>query len=85
VGVLIKNKKILATKIRSKLKKMGIETRAFFWPMHKQKILKKIGIKFRAKFPNSEYLSKFGFYLPSGLGITSRQIKFICKNLNQII
>jgi perosamine synthetase len=85
VGVLIKNKKILATKIRSKLKKLGIETRAFFWPMHKQQILKKMGIKFRYKFSNSEYLSKFGFYLPSGLGITNEQIKFVSTSLNKII
>lgn len=85
VGVLIKNKKILATKIRSKLKKLGIETRAFFCPMNKQKIFKKIGIKFRTKFPNSEYLSKYGFYLPSGLGITSKQIKFVSKRLLKLL
>jgi perosamine synthetase len=85
VGVLIKNKKILATKIRSKLKELGIETRAFFCPMNKQKIFKKIGIKFRTKFPNSEYLSKYGFYLPSGLGITSKQIKFVSKRLLKLL
>ena len=84
VGVLIKNKKMLATEIRSKLKRLGIETRAFFWPMNKQKILKKMNIKFKSKFPNSEYLSRFGFYLPSGLGITNKQIRFVCKSLNKI-
>ena len=42
-------------------------------------------VKFKNKFPNSEYLAKYGFYLPSGLGITKKQIRFICKNLNQII
>jgi perosamine synthetase len=85
VGVLIKNKKISANIIRSKLKKKGIETRAFFWPMNRQKILKKIGVKFISKFPNSEYLSKYGFYLPSGLGITSKQIKIVSKILNETI
>ena len=84
VGILLK-KKFLATTIRKKLKKLGIDTRAFFWPMNKQKVLKKLGIKFNNKFPNSEYLSKHGFYLPSGIGITNKQIKFICKNLNTLV
>ena len=85
VGILIKNKKKLAMSVRKKLNQLGIDTRSFFWPMHKQTVLKKIGVKFKKKFPNSEYLSKYGFYLPSGLGITKKQIRFICKNLNQII
>ena len=85
VGILIKNKKKLAMSVRKKLNQLGIDTRSFFWPMHKQTVLKKIGVKFKKKFPNSEYLAKYGFYLPSGLGITKKQIRFICKNLNQII
>ena len=85
VGILIKKQKILASSIRKQLQKRGIDTRAFFWPMNKQTILKKLGIKFKSKFPNSEYLAKYGFYLPSGLGITTKQIRFICKNLNKII
>ena len=85
VGILVKKQKILASSIRKQLQKRGIDTRAFFWPMNKQTILKKLGIKFKSKFPNSEYLAKYGFYLPSGLGITTKQIRFICKNLNKII
>jgi perosamine synthetase len=85
VGILIKNKKISANIIRSRLKKLGVETRAFFWPMNRQKILKKIGFKFRSKFPNSEYLSRYGFYLPSGLGITSKQIKIVSTILIKLL
>ena len=36
-------------------------------------------------FPNAEFLSKHGFYLPSGLGITNDEIRYICKNLNSIL
>lgn len=85
VGILIKGKKKLATSVRKRLNQLGIDSRSFFWPMHKQTVLKKIGVKFKNKFPNSEYLAKYGFYLPSGLGITKKQIRFICKNLNQIV
>jgi perosamine synthetase len=85
VGILIKNKKILAQKLQKKLKKNGIETRSFFWPMNKQIIAKKFKLNFKKKYPNSEYLSKYGFYLPSGLNIKNTQIKLICKKLNKLI
>ena len=86
-GIVIKNnKKITKKNIMKKLEKVGIETRSFFYPMHKQKIIKKLKIfRKNLKFKNAEYLYDNGFYLPSGLGITNNQIKFICKNLNQIL
>jgi perosamine synthetase len=84
IGLLIKNKKFTANLIRKKLKKAGIETRAFFWPMHKQTVLKKLNIQFNKKFPNSEYLSKYGFYLPSGIGIKKEQVKKVCLEINKI-
>ena len=66
--------------------KNNIQTRNFFHPMHKQSILLKRGIfKKNSKFPNSEYLAKKGFYLPSGLGLTNKEIDFICAKVNEII
>ena len=35
--------------------------------------------------PNSEYLSKNGFYLPSGLGIKNSEINYIAKVLKEIL
>ena len=84
IGLLIKNKKFTANVIRKKLAKKGIETRAFFWPMHKQTVLKKLNIRFKNKFPNSEYLSKYGFYLPSGIGIKKEQVRKVCLEINKI-
>ena len=85
VGILIKKKKNTAQQICKKLKKCGIQTRPFFWPIHKQTFLKKINIRFKGYFPNSEYLSKYGFYLPSGIGLSHKKINFICRVLNQLI
>ena len=62
VGLLIKNKKISAEKFRIELKKYGIETRAFFWPMHRQTALKKIKIKFKGSFKNSDYYNYYTCY-----------------------
>ena len=85
-GILIKkNSKISRNKIMKMLLKKNIETRPFFLPMNKQKIFKKMKLFNRIKAPNSEYLSKNGFYLPSGLGITNKQIDFVIKNLLKII
>ena len=45
--------------------------------MHKQDILQKMKLfPKKYKFPNAEYLAKNGFYLPSGLGISNKEIDF---------
>ena len=84
-GVLIRNKKISVQKIIDKLTAKGIETRPFFWPLHKQPILKKIGLFKNIKLPVSEFLSKNGFYLPSGLALKKKQQLYVIKTFNKII
>ena len=81
-----KNLKIDAKKLTKMLIKYGIQTRPFFWPMHMQKILKnKYKISNGDSYKNSEYISKYGLYLPSSLDIKSSQIKFICSKVNSIL
>ncbi len=78
--------KIKRDEVIKKLLKNKIQTRTFFYPMHKQKIFKKMKIFSKnAHFQNADYLSKNGFYLPSGLGIKNFEIEYICKILNKII
>ena len=84
-GVVIKkNSKIKRENIIRKLNFYNIQTRNFFTPMHKQKIFKKMKIFSKSKYYNSEYLSKNGFYLPSGLGIRNHEVDYVCKILNKI-
>ena len=88
IAIVITNKnlKIDAKKLMKKLMYYGIQTRPFFWPMHKQKILKKkYQINKNSNYKNSEYISKFGLYLPSGLNIKTTQIRFICNKVNSIL
>ena len=85
-GVLLKEK--LSGKknlIQKKLLKSKIETRPFFWPMHKQEVFKKMGLFKGEKYPVAENLSKNGFYLPSGLGLKNSQIDYVIKELKKII
>ena len=86
-GVLLKkNTNISRDQLVKKLLKHKIHTRNFFYPMHKQKIFKKMKL-FSAKerFINADYLSNNGFYLPSGLGILNQQIDFVGKTLLKIM
>ena len=84
VGILVTKKNVNVGKIQKSLLNYGIQTRPFFWPMHLQPIYFK---KLKKKFylPNTEYISKRGFYLPSGLGLSLSQIKYICKKLKYIL
>jgi len=85
-GVVIKKNSIIKRdKVIKFLEKNKIQTRTFFWPMHKQKIFRKMNLFKNKKFPNSEYLSRNGFYLPSGLNIKNSEIDFVAKKLNQIL
>ena len=76
-GVVL-NKKIDLSKLTLSLQKQGVQTRPFFYPMHKQKILRKI-INKNERFVNSEYISSKGFYLPSGLALTDKDVRIICE------
>ena len=83
--VLKKNSPIALNTLIKKLKQEGIETRNFFWPLHQQPVLKKMGFFKNTKLPVAEYLSKNGLYLPSGLALTSLQQKYVVKKVKKII
>ena len=87
IGILIVNTKLNlnAKYVMEKLKEKNIGTRPFFWPMHKQKMLRKESFYNSKKFPNSDYISNYGFYLPSSLTLTKSQIKYISNCVNEII
>lgn len=59
----------------------GIDTRSFFVPMHRQQGLIDYGIDTTGSYPNSEYVSERGLYLPSGSGLTEEQIDRVCQTL----
>ena len=83
--VLKKNSPISLNILMKKLKQEGIETRNFFWPLHQQPVLKKMGFFKNTKLPVAEYLSKNGLYLPSGLALTSLQQKYVVNKVKKII
>ena len=86
-GVLLKKRaNISRNLVVKKLYKKNIQTRNFFYPMHKQKIFKKMKLFAKnIQFVNAEYLSKNGFYLPSGLGISNKEIDYVGRTLIKIL
>ena len=71
--------------IMESLKKSGIGTRPFFWPVHLQPVFIKKGWFKNEVYPNSEYMANNGFYLPSGLSLKEIEIEYICEKLNIIL
>ena len=53
--------------------------------MNKQSILKNYLNKNKDNFKNSEYLSKYGLYLPSYFSLKKKDIEWIAKQVNNII
>ena len=86
-GIVIKkNLRLSRNLLVKKLNDKGIQTRNFFYPMHKQNIFRKMKIfKNKNTYPNSEFLSKNGLYLPSGIGLKNKEIDYICKTLIKIL
>lgn len=66
------------------LRDKGIETRKFFNGMHRQHSLAKYGADCSGAYPVSDQLADNGFYLPSGSGLTPRQIEFICDTVKSL-
>ena len=83
--VLKKNNKNNISSVIKKLQSKNIGTRPFFWPMHKQDAFKKKNYFKNIKLSNSEFISKNGFYLPSGLGLTSKELRFVKDTVISIL
>jgi len=77
--------KINAEKMMQLLANEKIGTRPFFYPMHQQPVFNKKGWFVNEKYPVAEYIAEYGFYLPSGLGITNEQIYYVSEKLIKLI
>ncbi|MBN2964464.1 DegT/DnrJ/EryC1/StrS family aminotransferase [Sulfurospirillum sp. T05] len=64
---------------------LGVGTRPFFYPIHLQPVLKKMGFFANEKLPNSEKLYARGFYIPSGLGLTEEEIEKVSDVLHKVL
>jgi len=71
-------------RVMAQMKEKGVETRAFFCPMHLQPVFAGSDPRFpetRGDFPVSADLWRRGLYLPSGLGLTRAQVEEVTAKL----
>ena len=71
-----------ANEVMASLSEEGVGTRPFFWPMHKQPILKEYSF---TSLPVSEHIAEYGLYLPSGVGTTDEEIKRSATSLLKVL
>lgn len=74
-----------AAEAMRRLAERGIGTRPFFWPMHEQPVLKRLGVVDGKSRPVAERLARRGFYLPSGLGLTQADIETVCDEVCAVL
>ena len=83
-GLLIRNG-LSREKVRKALLKNDIETRDFFWPLHKQKAFLNGKKNSNSKLVNSEDLGKNGFYIPLGQHLSKSDQKYIAETIYDIM
>jgi perosamine synthetase len=83
--VLNKNACLNAKTVMAKLSDLGIQTRPFFYPLHKQPAFEKFNWFKKQTLPVSEDLYKCGFYLPTGLTLNKENIERVAEALEAIL
>jgi perosamine synthetase len=70
-----------AIEIVTRLNKLNIGTRPFFWCMHEQPVFQEMGLFHGQSFPVAEKLARNGFYIPSGLGLSKDDVSHVSSLL----
>ncbi len=66
------------------LQKKAIETRSFFYPMHRQPAFLESGLFSAGRYPVADRLAEQGLYLPSGSGLSEAHIDTVCTSIEEI-
>ena len=85
-GVVLKDASRLdAMEAIEKLKAAGIGSRPFFWPMHEQPVLQKMGMAGNKTHPVAERIARRGLYLPGGLGTNDKELQTVADTFKAIL
>lgn len=74
-----------AVEAMRRLGSKGIGTRPFFYPMHQQPVLRRMGLFQECEMPVAERLYQRGFYIPSGMALTESQAERVAEALYEVI
>ena len=71
--------------VQKLLTEEGIGSRTFFWCIHEQPVYQRREIFKNEIYPNAEYLARKGFYIPSGLALTEKQMDRVVLGVQKVI
>jgi perosamine synthetase len=74
-----------AEAIRRLAKNYRVEARPFFWPMHEQPVFLKMGLFKNESCPISERLARRGLYIPTGMGLTNKEIQMVVNGIRDLV
>lgn len=83
--VLSEDHHLTAKQAMDELRRLGIGTRPFFYPLHRQPVLARYGFQSQAPLPTSEWLGDKGFYLPNGAGLSRAQQVRVVEGLDAVL
>jgi perosamine synthetase len=63
----------------------GIGCRPFFFPLHQQPVLRRMGLFTDDSHPVAERLYRRGFYIPSGMALTDAQMNTVANAVKEIM
>ena len=85
-GIVLDKNIYIDNKMMQKfLAEEGIGSRTFFWCMHEQPAYQKQGLFAIETYPNAEYLARKGFYIPSGLALTEKQMDQVVAGVKKVM
>jgi len=84
-GILVEDSfGLTRDELMAALRARGVDTRAFFIPVHRQPAFLKTGLFRDERYPVAEMLSQRGLYLPSGSGLREEQIQEVARAIVEI-
>ena len=85
-GLVLKDEvPFAADEAMERLRREQIGSRPFFWPMHEQPVLRRLGLFGGVSCPVAERLARRGFYIPSGLALTEGQMDRVAEVLHRVL
>jgi perosamine synthetase len=74
-----------AKEVQNELGNLGIGTRPFFQPLHRQPVLQKFGLSEQPSLSVSENLGNSGFYIPNGLGTEISDFEYVVDCIDRVL
>jgi perosamine synthetase len=75
---------VTAEEAIARLAAKGVGCRPFFYPMHQQPVLQKMGLFDDVTLPVAENMYRKGFYIPSGMALTDDQMEEVAIAVKEV-